>query len=317
MLPAQISRDVLRTLRGRINAAQPGEIVDLESISPGLIPEYIAVSLNEDTSRGIPQECSIDPASNLRVIPIGMDTEPTIIVKPDGSSVNVMRHAVELAFAVTAAKVQGQTESKLILALNKRSFPPYLTFQTALVLFTRVKKLDDLRVLPAANGAPNSHNLSYISTLRPPSELVAWFRGLPGPNDGDRRWNAERAIRYHEQFAKTSSALRAETRRAARAEIAKAKHARTRATPYNSPDARRGMQQNPAQTAGTAPGDENAQNRISSTPTNAVSVTRQRQLIQISNGAGPGDENAEHIIDTRRSKRRALRVIQDDDDEER
>lgn len=73
-------------------------------------------------------------------------------------------HEIDLGFSVTLHKIQGQTCSKLIVDLNHRSFMPQVTFSGLYVAVSRVRRGEDLRIMPIQ---PSSINLKFLNTLQP------------------------------------------------------------------------------------------------------------------------------------------------------
>lgn len=51
---------------------------------------------------------------------------------------------VEVGYAMTFHKIQGRTINHIILDVNKRDFPPHITFNSLLVGLSRVKSGKDL-----------------------------------------------------------------------------------------------------------------------------------------------------------------------------
>lgn len=73
-------------------------------------------------------------------------------------------HGVDLAFAITAHKVQGQTCDRLIVDLNPRPFSPQFNFHAFYVAISRVRRGDHLRIMPLQ---PSVDNLNYLLKLKP------------------------------------------------------------------------------------------------------------------------------------------------------
>ena len=81
-------------------------------------------------------------------------------------------HGVELGFSITLHKIQGQTCTRLIVDLNRRPFQPQITYTGFYVAVSRVRKSEDLRIMPIQ---PKDRNLNYLATLQPPSDLMEWL----------------------------------------------------------------------------------------------------------------------------------------------
>jgi hypothetical protein len=87
---------------------------------------------------------------------------------------------VELMFAVTDYKLQGQTLDKLILSLGERTFKPHLSLQKLYVLVSRVRAAKDIRLLKPQD--PNGFN--YIKHLQHVPALHVWNSGY----NASRSW---------------------------------------------------------------------------------------------------------------------------------
>jgi hypothetical protein len=70
---------------------------------------------------------------------------------------------------VALHKKQGQICSKLIVDLNHRPFIPQITFPGLYVAVSRVRRREDLRIMPIQ---PNSRNLIFLTTLQLSQKLV-------------------------------------------------------------------------------------------------------------------------------------------------
>lgn len=83
-------------------------------------------------------------------------------------------HGIELGFAITFHKIQGQTCDKLIVDLNKRPFQPQVTFATFYVAVSRVRRSIDLKFMPLHQG---QKDFDHLLSLHPPLELLKWLKG--------------------------------------------------------------------------------------------------------------------------------------------
>ena len=103
--------------------------------------------------------------------------------------VKVKAHSVEMAFAVTVHKMQGQTKELLIIDLNHRPSPTLqqIIFQGLYVALSRVKKSSNIRIMPLHN--PDS--LEYLYSLNLPPFLNEWLSGF----DCNGIWSAAEAMR--------------------------------------------------------------------------------------------------------------------------
>nr|CAH0105805.1 unnamed protein product [Daphnia galeata] len=93
-------------------------------------------------------------------------------------------HGIDLGFSVTFHKIQGQTCSKLIVDLNHRPFMPQVTFSGLYVAVSRVRRGEDLRIMPIQ---PSSINLKFLNTLQPSKKLITWMNGYNVHGDWDAR----------------------------------------------------------------------------------------------------------------------------------
>lgn len=99
-------------------------------------------------------------------------------------SVDVRKHAVEMGFAVTVHKMQGQTCERVIVDLNERPFSPSINFNGLYVSLSQVKKSLNLRLMPLQ---PTVNNLNYLYELKPSPLLTQWLSGF----NTNGTWSAE------------------------------------------------------------------------------------------------------------------------------
>ena len=136
-----------------------GEVPDINSLPRGVIttvmqPKFILVRVDG------------------KLIPIGtcnarIETRRNQKVR----KTNFRKHPVDLLFAVTYHKLQGVTLEKLILSINKH--PNYLlrlALSSLYVGLSRVKKLEDIRVLPYRDK-----DVDYLVSLQFDDLLKAWI----------------------------------------------------------------------------------------------------------------------------------------------
>jgi hypothetical protein len=91
-------------------------------------------------------------------------------------------HGVEPEFACTFEKAQSKTLDSVIIDLN--SWPRMnLSFEKVNVALTRVKTLEDLRLMPVLPG----QSLDHLYRLRPDPRMQVWRAGF-GP---DGNWSPE------------------------------------------------------------------------------------------------------------------------------
>ena len=72
--------------------------------------------------------------------------------------------------------MQGQTCSKVILDINKRPryFKPKMNYNICIVCFSRVRRNDDIRLLPG----PSQGIFDHLTCLKPNEDLIKWLRGF-------------------------------------------------------------------------------------------------------------------------------------------
>ena len=130
----------------RIQQVQPGEIIKVPA------PEYIVVrvdNINEDII--IARNSAIEKTATDR---------------------KMKTFQVELAFAVTYHKVQGQTLSKVVLELNRHPAGlGSISFESLYVGMTRTRNAADTFIMP-----PRGEGLSYLADKRPSTELMTWLQ---------------------------------------------------------------------------------------------------------------------------------------------
>ena len=81
---------------------------------------------------------------------------------------SIVHHHVDLAWAFTDFKVQGLTwkrGKKLILSLNKSTATKNLNIKTISVCFSRVQRLEDLRILPLDLDDPENSINYHVENL--------------------------------------------------------------------------------------------------------------------------------------------------------
>lgn len=156
-------------------------------------PKYIIVSVpaaNPDdfTERTLVPGRVVIPVSVFNIpekieIKLPGRPKPDVILYP--------AHAVEMCFAITVHKVQDQTCDKIIIQLNKRRFMPYVTFSMLYVSLSRVRKSENIRLMPPqqTNGS-----LDYLDNLHPSEDLLTWLEAFGTEDESGSTWNNEKAI---------------------------------------------------------------------------------------------------------------------------
>ncbi len=99
------------------------------------------------------------------------------------NGVRYRSHGVEPEFACTFEKAQSKTLDGVIIDLSL--WPGmHLTFEKVYVALTRVKLLEDIRLMPTLAG----QSLDHLFSLQPDPRMLVWSAGF-GP---DGMWDAER-----------------------------------------------------------------------------------------------------------------------------
>ena len=175
------------SLNTKLQAAQPGDLVLLQ------YPPFSVQVQVTDAPIG-----SYTPSDSLIegkfVVPILIEGKSrTEMIKPwellrrSGKAIGSIKyraHSYELGFSLTYEKVQSKSFKRLVLDLQ--SWPKMtLTAEKMLVGFSRVEKLDHLRILPFGPGQTEQH----LYGLKPSELMIHWFLGF-GP---DGIWSAQRS----------------------------------------------------------------------------------------------------------------------------
>ncbi len=159
-------------------------------------PIYIIVSIpgaNPDDFKGR----TMVPGRVVVPVPIKRNADTVNVRLPgqlDSSRLQYHPHGVELRFALTGYKVQGQNCGKLILQLNKRPFLPKITFNSLLVSLSRVQRGNDIRIMPLH---PGSQGLHYLTELKPDEAFVDWNDGFEEDLGSGALWNIEKARKMY------------------------------------------------------------------------------------------------------------------------
>ena len=114
------------------------------------------------------------------VIPIefsGKKIEQKIFLpnKARPTEVRSRQFSVDLRFACTVHKIQGQTCERIILDLNPRPFQPPVTLRGMYTGCSRVKVGKNIRLMPLQ---PGLKDYSHLITLRHDPELIAWLNAF-------------------------------------------------------------------------------------------------------------------------------------------
>ncbi len=93
-------------------------------------------------------------------------------------------YGVDLGYSVTLHKIQGQTCDKLIVDLNDRPFLPKVSYHGFYVAVSRVRRNEDLRIMPIQ---PGKADLKYLTRLQPPKQLITWLNCYDSQGKFDSR----------------------------------------------------------------------------------------------------------------------------------
>ena len=166
---------------------------DEEEISE--IPQGLPGELIE-----VPAPKTINVFFKGKVVPVAAWCETTT-KKNSQSSVYLQRnrHQVDLGFAVTFHKIQGQTLGQVILVLHRRKSKQLLSmcFEMLYVAVTRVRRASDIRVLFFPDGKPGSKGkrlnggLAHLKKLKRPAHFDAWLSSY----DKDGNWNSAELLK--------------------------------------------------------------------------------------------------------------------------
>ncbi len=124
------------------------------------------------------------------VIPLFQDHEsrPFLVDVPNKKErvlLHAQTHPVDIGYSLTLHKIQGQTCKKLIVDLNHRPFRPQINFPGFYVAVSRVRRSEDLRIMPIQPGVPN---LKFLTKLQPPALLITWLNAY----NSDGFWDTTR-----------------------------------------------------------------------------------------------------------------------------
>ena len=159
--------------RDSINRAAPGDVVWLSAP-----PKYVNVWLPGLDGARADIPCVEIGRRKSFPLPAMHDT-----VSIKGTELSFQWHYCVLAFAMTIHKIQGQTLDRVVLCLDKTQ--ARMTYEQVLVAITRVRRADDLRVLPALLG--NDPAFPHLHGLKQHDAVVRWFDGS-FDTDGLRRY---------------------------------------------------------------------------------------------------------------------------------
>jgi hypothetical protein len=85
------------------------------------------------------------------------------------------QHNIDLKFAITMHKIQGETCKRIILDLNERPFPPPITLEGLYVMCSRVPNGNSLRLMPLQ---PHQDGFQHLKSLKRNPDLMAWLNAF-------------------------------------------------------------------------------------------------------------------------------------------
>ena len=192
----------------RLSSSQPGDIIQLHEA-----PLAINVKLLDVSSTEIVQWSRLSLKPQHVVIPIlpkriHRHNEPKRMPIP-GIGKNILpsrmqimnEFPLEMSFAMTVEKSQGQTMNHVIIALsNRRGTKCQFDYSSIYVAFSRVRNKENIRILLSnQNGPMMNWSLAYIENLQPAKGTKAFFQGFPLTHMQwfNQKWNAKLAYDYY------------------------------------------------------------------------------------------------------------------------
>jgi hypothetical protein len=153
-----------------ISNAQPGTIIDIP------VPHAVLAS--------VPSLDNAKWCSKHKSLVEGQVVIPFVNKRHLGNTVTISKeqtlsyksHGIDLAFAITFHKIQGQTKEKVILDLNRRPGRlSHVDYHGLYVGWSRVKHASNIRVLPCQND----DNFEHLLQLKPNTNLKLWLDSIP------------------------------------------------------------------------------------------------------------------------------------------
>jgi hypothetical protein len=159
--------------RDLVSNAQPGTIIDIP------VPYAVIASIPNDDP-GWPEKWNLKHKSLVDgqvVLPfVNKRYRKDTIKLAQDQTLAYKSHGIDLAFAITYHKVQGQTKRKVILDLNQRPARlSHVDYHGLYVGWSRVKFADNIRVLPCQLN----DNFQHLLKLKPNIYLKQWLDTIP------------------------------------------------------------------------------------------------------------------------------------------
>lgn len=143
--------------------------------------EYPPLYANVIVNDAIPAEFTgFSLVQDQTVIPIGIckkliDHKVYTPSRLSRIAMSSSQHGVDLKFAFTMHKIQGQTCQKMIMDLNARPFPPPINLEGLYVMCSRVPSSERLRLMPPQ---PHQAGFSHLLKLKRNPDLLAWLNAF-------------------------------------------------------------------------------------------------------------------------------------------
>ena len=185
--------------RGPEKGWKPGQIFEVHR------PSYMVVIKDPDVKKKNLDTTTVDKESDddndntgPDLIPLRTDHYKTWV---QGVKIQYNAFPLDLRFAITYHKVQGQTMDKVILFLHERKSKQLapLQWESLYVAYTRVKRGDDIRVCYfGSDDSSDRSGLKHLWKLRRPELYDVWKSAY----DDQGRWN-DRKLREQAKRERT------------------------------------------------------------------------------------------------------------------
>ena len=127
-------------------------------------------------------------AGTLHQTPI----HPPTLLRTPSKLVIVPHFPIQLAFAITVEKAQGQTLERVIVALSERNMTiTNFRYSCLYVAMSRVREAKHLRILLSSfeNRDDEWQSLQYLEHLKRDESIQAFFSGF---NESRRKWTTNK-----------------------------------------------------------------------------------------------------------------------------
>ena len=117
-----------------------------------------------------------------------------------------VQFGVEMMFALTMDKAQGQTLDRVVLAISEPSLPRknMTTFARMLVALSRVRNAKDIRWLLHIPDSTTTEDdiykpLEYLTKLKPNKYVSSFYYGL---SENNGKWNHVESLKFLKSYNK-------------------------------------------------------------------------------------------------------------------